>query len=324
MFMLNLLRVIFIMKPRVLFIRSGNKGHHPITQNQGDSLVEVGCEVFYYDVVGKGLLGYLRNLPNLRLSVDRINPDIIHSHYSLCGFLASLGFFRKPMVVSLMGSDVLHSSKLYRFLIRFFASFAWDLVIYKSEEMQKSLKLKRSVIIPNGVNPKVFYPLNKRDARLKLGWNQDSKIMLFASDPRRGEKNYALFKMAFDKVKDSGMAVEERCLKNLDKHEMMLYYNAADVLVLTSHHEGSPNVIKEAMFCNCPFVSVNVGDVHQWMNQTSGNALVSSNSDELALEVIKVFESNVVPENTLAIKEIDAVVIAQKLKLIYEDLILTR
>lgn len=324
MFMPNLLRDIFIMKPRVLFIRSGNKGHHPITQNQGDSLVEAGCEVFYFDVVGKGLLGYLRNLPHLRLSVERINPDVIHAHYSLCGFLASLGFFRKPMVVSLMGSDVLHSSKLYRFLIRFFASFAWDLVVYKSEEMRQSLNLKRSVIIPNGVDPKVFYPMIKKEARLKLGWNQDSKIMLFASDPRRGEKNYPLFKMAFDKVKGSVMNVEERSLVNLDKYEMMLYYNASDVLVLTSLHEGSPNVIKEAMFCNCPFVSVNVGDVHQWMKRTSGNALVSSNSDELALEVMKVFESNVEPENALVLKEIDAAIIAQKLKLIYEDLILKR
>ena len=42
--------------------------------------------------------------------------------------------------------------------------------------------------------------------------------------------------------------------------ELISFYNAADVLLLTSFHEGSNNSLKEAMACNLPIVSVDVGD----------------------------------------------------------------
>ena len=52
--------------------------------------------------------------------------------------------------------------------------------------------------------------------------------------------------------------------------KLYLYYSAADVLILTSFHEGSPNVIKEAMACNCPIVSTKVGDVEWITSKTEG------------------------------------------------------
>src|SRR5688500_6090922 len=57
------------------------------------------------------------------------------------------------------------------------------------------------------------------------------------------------------------MDVEIVATKNVPYLQMPLYMNACDVLILTSTHEGSPNVVKEALACNLPVVAVNVGDI---------------------------------------------------------------
>jgi teichuronic acid biosynthesis glycosyltransferase TuaC len=64
--------------------------------------------------------------------------------------------------------------------------------------------------------------------------------------------------------------------------ELKYFYSAADLLLLTSFHEGSPNVIKEAMACNCPIVSTNVGDVPEVIGKTEGCFLASFDPIDVA------------------------------------------
>jgi glycosyltransferase involved in cell wall biosynthesis len=200
-------------------------------------------------------------LPILRREIRAHRPDVIHAHYSLCGFLATLSFSSIPVVVSLMGSDVLTSGVFYKWVLRLWACFFWKKVIVKSEEMYNVLRIRDALIVPNGVNKMDFFHLDRSNARKQLGWEENLSIALFASDPSRPEKNYDLFNRALQMLQSRGVDIVEKHLHNLSKEEMMLYYNAANILVLTSFHEGSPNVIKEAMFCDCPFVTVRVGDV---------------------------------------------------------------
>jgi len=59
-------------------------------------------------------------------------------------------------------------------------------------------------------------------------------------------------------------------LKDVPYEDIPVYMNASDVLILSSFHEGSPNVVKEAMACNCPIVATNVGDVKWVLGNTEG------------------------------------------------------
>jgi len=69
--------------------------------------------------------------------------------------------------------------------------------------------------------------------------------------------------------------------------------NACDALLLTSVHEGSPNVVKEALACELPVVSVNVGDVRTRIEGIDGCVVVDSASpDALAAALESVLRRN--------------------------------
>ena len=73
---------------------------------------------------------------------------------------------------------------------------------------------------------------------------------------------------------------------------MVYYYNAAHLLLLTSKTEGSPNVIKEALACNCPIVATNVGDVKDIISNVSGCYICSYNPVNVAEKINNVLHFN--------------------------------
>lgn len=59
-------------------------------------------------------------------------------------------------------------------------------------------------------------------------------------------------------------------LKGYSHKEVVLLMCAIDVLLMTSITEGSPQVIKVAMACGCPIVSVDVGYVKERVEGVEG------------------------------------------------------
>lgn len=252
---------------RILFVFSGNSrenesgtctavlpAKNPVYQ--GESLRKMGHEVDFLVIRGKGLSGYLGNIPRIRKKIKRGGYDIIHAHYSLTAFAVSLAG-KHRMIVSLAGSDVMGASLLLP-VTRFFCRFRWKKVIVKTEEMKSRLHCGDISVIPNGVDTGLFIPSFRGEAREQLGL-ADGKIVLFAADPARREKNYPLAQEAVKLLARDDVTLLP--VYGVPHDVMPSYYNAADVLLLTSLWEGSVNSVKEAMACNLPVVSTDVGDV---------------------------------------------------------------
>lgn len=303
---------------KVLFVGSGNHGKiSPIIKSQGDSLVSENVVVDYFLIKGKGIKGYLKQIKPLKKYIRNNTPDVIHAHYSLSAFVASLSG-AKPLVVSLMGSDV-KASFLYKMVIRMFASlFRWREIVVKSRDMYKDLKIKRAKIIPNGVNMALFKLMDKNECRQSLDWDSKKINILFPANPSRIEKDFSLAKDAVDLLNvDLSMHVFEQ----VDHKTTPFYFNAADVVLLTSKWEGSPNVIKEAMACGCPIVSVDVGDVRERMDGIEGCYVANTRNPEELADLLKkalAFGKKTDGREKIIADGLDNSQVAQKLIAIYE------
>jgi len=273
---------------RVLFVCSGNSnsGISPIINNQASALREHidGLSIDFFPIVGKGFKGYANNIIRLKRKLKKEKYDIIHAHYSLSAFVASLAG-AKPLIVSLMGSDV-KASYYYKLIIKLFQYFfLWKAIIVKSEDMKKSLKSQNAIVLPNGVDFKRFVPMIKEECQEILKWDTQKMHLLFASNPQRPEKNFALTQQALELLNRED--IEIHFLMNVSNEQTPIWYNAADVVILTSLWEGSPNAIKEAMACNRPIVSTNVGDVSWLFGDIPGCYLTDFNAKVCADNITK-------------------------------------
>ena len=309
---------IICVEMKVLFVGSGNHGEiSPIIKSQGDSLASAGIEVDYFLIKGKGLKGYLRQMKPLKRYVKKNHCDVIHAHYSMSAFATGLAGVR-PIVVSLMGSDV-KATELYKLLICFFARFFhWKAIIVKSQDMYNDLRIKRALIVPNGVDLDLFKPLDKTMCLQSLGWDAEKKHVLFPANPSRPEKDFALAQKSIGLLDRN---VEVHVFEQVEHQRTPLSFNAADVVLLTSKWEGSPNVIKEAMACGCPIVSTDIGDVRERMAGVEGCFVATTREPEELSGLLQraiAFEGKTNGRDKIIADGLDNRQVAKRLVEIYE------
>ncbi len=305
---------------KILFICSGKNGVSILVRSQAESLKNKEIELKIFSIRGKGVWGYLKNIPELKKQITIFKPDIIHSHYSFCGIIAVFASWKIPIVISLMGSDT-HQSKIMKFIIKLFSDYKWTKTIVKSEDMKTRLGLKNAVVLANGVDLNLFHPLDKKECRQKIGWDLDDKYVLFVSNPDRKEKNFALAQATIDRIKIN--SVELKIIYHIDHSQMPVYLNAADVLILTSKWAGSPNIVKEAMACNVPVVATKVGDIEYLFGNTEGYYYTDPDPDKLAEIINYVLNNDIKPDGRQRIIDLklDSESVANKLIQLYQEVL---
>lgn len=304
---------------KILFVSSGNGKNNtisPIVKNQGNSLEKEGIRVEYFPIKGKGIKGYLRAVFTLRDKLKDNRYDVIHAHYWISGIVASFSG-AKPLVVSLMGDDV-KAKVWFKWIIYIFYSLSWKKTIVKSEDMYISFGKKDVAIVPNGVNMDRFKPIYKKEALKITRWNRDKKHILFTSNPQRVEKNFKLVEDAIKYINNPN--VELHSLFDVPNRLVPYYYNSADVIVLSSLWEGSPNAIKESMACNIPIVSTDVGDVKDVIKKSKGCYISSFDYKDFGEKIEKALNFNRRTTGREDIAHLKEEIIAKRLIDIYIDI----
>jgi glycosyltransferase involved in cell wall biosynthesis len=277
---------------RILFVASCNSEYYevaPFIKSQGNSLSALGIEVAYFPVLGKGMMGYLKSSFRLRRFLKENKFDLVHAHYSLCGWVAVLAFLNMPIVLSLMGDDALGTffekdkisvrSYFLMALTRCVQPFV-QAIIYKSPNLGKAIHRKEIAhLVPNGVRL-VQFEVHPAGYREELGLFHEKKYVLFLGDPADLNKNIKLVQLALAIL--SRPDVELVNVYRASHDVVVKYLNSMDIFVMCSFSEGSPNVVKEAMACDCPMVVTDAGDAAWVAGSTPGCYVASFDAQEFA------------------------------------------
>ena len=297
----------YLTRRMLLGKRNGEFLKHDITNadSQMASLVDYGLEVDYGHLSDrKSIKSLLKAGMEIRRRSAQKDVDLVHVLWgSTTGLIACL-FSKKPVVVSFCGSDLLGSKlidgrlskmgKVNRLISSYVANLAnWNIV--KSKAMISKLSAssqRKASVIPNGVNLQGFYPINRDYVRQRLGWDLNKKYILFFYTEGQEVKDPGLARAIFELIQTKFPNSELVMATKIPHEELLYYYNASDLMLLTSFHEGSNNSLKEARACNLPIVSVKVGDAEERLKNIKLCAVVDSrNPAVIAKQSITILDS---------------------------------
>lgn len=251
---------------RILVVASYNKCRFaPFIVEQAEALKKRGVEIECYGVEGNGVCGYLKNLPVLKRKIKMFHPDVIHAHYGLSGLFANLQR-HIPVVTTYHGSDI-NERKVLPFSKLAMRLSAWNVFVSR-KTLEIARPKKKFSLLPCGIDLSEIQLTPRKEARQKMNLSNEKKYVLFAGAFDNGVKNALLAQKTVEKLHDTDVILLE--LKGYSRDEVSLLMCASDAFLMTSLSEGSPQVIKEAMACGCPIVSVDVGDVRERLEGVNG------------------------------------------------------
>ncbi len=260
-------------------------------RSQMESLRPLGVDFDVLLVRGwESKWNYLRQRGEVAEALRR-GYDLVHVHFGLTGALLE-GMRTPPTVVSLCGDDLLGRSRPDGSVDPLSLPMVWlskraagraRVVIVKSEPMRRALlPLRESEVVPNGVDFSLFAASPRAEARARLGWAPDESVALFAADPAIAAKNFPLAEAAMRALMLQGIRARLVPFFGRPQAELVDAMNASDALLFTSWWEGSPNVVKESMAVGLPVVTLDVGDVREYVEGCEGCAVVGRSAESLA------------------------------------------
>jgi glycosyltransferase involved in cell wall biosynthesis len=270
-------------------------------KSQVDSLAAAGIQSTLYEIEGwRSTAEYLKAMARIPRLARQCGAELVHAHYGYSG-AAAMGV-DVPLVVSFCGDDLLarpdggggHTLKS-RALVHLSrrAAHRADAVIVKSEQMRRVIADVPGVeVIPNGVDISRVKPQRQEQARTALGWRAEGKVLLFAANKDEPRKNYPLAAAVERRLRAQGMDVRLEYLFGKPHAMIIQAMSAADVLLLPSFHEGSPNAVKEAMAVGLPVVAARCGDCEELLRHCKPSAVAERTEEAFTAATAQVLAAN--------------------------------
>lgn len=210
-------------------------------------------------------------------------------------YLSKVAKYRKPCVISCMDIFPAILEQDYPYPLRTMVKKALrylgeaDAIITISEYSKKELIDKLNIppekisVVYLGVDTNMFRPIDRGDAREKLGLPQDKKIILHvgSEDPRKNvpnlikafcgllkkDPNVLLIRVGEKRVeterliKKLGLEKSVFYYNQVSNEDLILFYNSSDIFVFPSFHEGFGLPVLEAMACGVPVITSNISSL---------------------------------------------------------------
>ena len=260
---------------------------------------------------------YLREMLRLPAIVKKGRYDIVHAHFGLT--LVSVLFVRTPVVVTFHGSDLLVNPTKH--VSRLLAPRASKVIV-----VAQILKeyLGYGEVIPCGIRAKEFSLPSAYEKKLTPRIPGELKV-LFPSNPAYKVKGYGLYSAVCRELERRENRVEEIHLCNVKRQDVPEIYWNCDLMLLTSLSEGSPTVIKEAIAAKLPFVSVDVGDVKEWVKLIEFGVVISDRDPktiaDAVINLLTRINHRPLLDNSKCLEAMDIKNIARRIRGIYDELL---
>lgn len=303
----------------------------PFLVQQVAFLRRAGVEVEIFAFRGaKNPFNYLKAIWRFnRQYRDRSRFDLVHAQFGQAALIPWPK--RWPLVITFHGTDILGQlspegelTRQGRLLIRLgrtAARFA-DAVVIVSDAMRRNLPPGVPTYVqPTGVDLDALPQMTRAQARERLGLPQDERLILFVGSPHNPLKRYA---QAQEAVALLNKRLPARLVLGWGRQhkeiiELML---ACDVLVVTSQQEGSPTIFKEALACDLPIVSVEVGDAVARFGDVDGCVITADRKPEtVAAALERVLRRGERIKGREAVAALDEKVLAENMIAIYRTVL---